>query len=363
MKRLFHDQKLTDIKFFSVRKMSTFAAYSFLATILLSVSTIASSSPEAGWSYFKQNFVDQNGRVIDAGQGNISHSEGQGVAMLLAVHFDDRASFEQIWRWTRSHLLVRGDNLLAWRWAPQEGITDKNNASDGDLLVAWSLLRASNKWHAPGFLQASKKIAHDIREKLLRKTPQGLILLPGVEGFDKPNGIKINLSYWIFPALDEIGQADPSPEWESLSQTGMTILQYANFGRWGLPPDWLILSEKSSPPEGSSGRFGYNAIRIPLYLLWSGRESPALLEPYRKFWGHFAGAKFLPTWTDLKNDSVDSYDASTGVRRLVQWVHENTSAPDTHNYSLEGTEGYYSTSLFLLTEMAIYERDLRRALH
>lgn len=360
MKRLFLAQMLTEINFFSICKMSKVAAYWFMATILLSVSTIASSAPETGWSYFKQHFVGPNGRVIDVGQGNISHSEGQGVAMLLAVHFGDRVSFEQIWQWTKNNLQVRDDNLLAWSWSPQEGITDKNNASDGDMLVAWSLLRASNKWHAPGYLQASKKIARDIREKLLRKTPQGLILLPGVEGFDKPNGIKINLSYWIFPALDEIGQADPSPEWDALSQTGMTILQYANFGRWGLPPDWLILSDKSYLSDGSSERFGYNAIRIPLYLLWSRRESPALLEPYRKFWGHFAGAKFLPAWTDLKNDSVDSYDASTGVHKLVQWVLDNASSPAAQNYTLEGTQGYYSSSLFLLTEMAIYERDLRR---
>jgi len=124
-------------------------------------------------------------RVIDTGQDGISHSEGQGVAMLLAVHHGDRASFERIWQWTKANLQVREDNLLAWRWTPEAGISDKNNASDGDLLVAWSLLRAFDKWHVPAHLQESRNIARDIREKLLRKTPQGLILLPGIEGFEK----------------------------------------------------------------------------------------------------------------------------------------------------------------------------------
>src|SRR5271169_5686847 len=242
------------------------AACCFLAAILLSSSATASAT-ETGWKRFKQNFVESDGRVVDAGQNGISHSEGQGYAMLLSVHYGDRASFEQIWQWTRKNLQVRSDNLLSWRWTPQAGITDKNNASDGDLLVAWALLRASNKWHFPEYLQASQKIARDIREKLLHKAPQGLILLPGAEGIDKPEGNTVNLSYWVFPALDEIGQADPSPEWGALSKTGMAILQYAHVGRWGLPPDWLILTEKVVPAGGFSDQFRYNAVRIPLYLL------------------------------------------------------------------------------------------------
>lgn len=351
------------MKVISICKRSKIAACWFLAAALLSVSTIAASAAEAGWSSFKQHFVDPDGRVKDTGQDGISHSEGQGVAMLLAVHYGDRISFEQIWQWTKNNLQVRNDNLLAWRWTPQAGITDKNNASDGDLLVAWSLLRASNKWHVPEYLQASQKIAHDIREKLLRKTPQGLVLLPGAEGFDKPEGITVNLSYWVFPALDEIGQADPAPEWDALSQTGITILQYAHFGRWKLPPDWLILTEKSSVSVGLPEQFGYNAVRIPLYLLWSSRESPALLKPYRDFWGYFKGAGFLPSWTNLKNDSVDSYDASAGIHTLKQWVLGYPRPPAAQRYSLDEKQDYYSSALFLLTDMAMSERRLRRAEH
>lgn len=336
-------------------------AASWLVAALLLTACATASATEIGWKHFRQRFIQPDGRVVDAGQGGISHSEGQGYAMLLAVHYGDRATFEQVWQWTRKNLQVRSDNLLSWRWTPQAGITDKNNASDGDLLTAWALLRASSKWHVPEYLQASRKIARDIREKLLRKTPQGLILLPGAEGFDKQEGNTVNLSYWVFPALDEIGQADPSPEWAELSNTGMAILQYAHFGRWGLPPDWLTLTEKVAPSSGLPEQFGYSALRIPLYLLWSHRESPELLKPYRQFWGYFKGAQFLPAWTNLKDDSVDSYDASAGIRSLAQWVLDYPRTPAAGQYPPDEKQGYYSSVLLLLTEEAISEHEARRA--
>jgi len=260
-----------------------------LLFVVVSCATTVTIDPD--WKTFKQGFVE-DGRVVDTGQGRISHSEGQGFAMLLAVHYGDRAAFDQLWEWTQRNLQVRGDSLLAWRWEPQRGITDKNNASDGDLLVAWALLRAGDKWRCSACTAAGQRVAQDVRKKLLRRTAHGLVLLPGLEGFDKPEGLTVNLSYWVFPALREIGRADPAPEWDELASTGIAMLQYARFGRWGLPPDWLRLDDKVMPADAQ--RFGYDAVRIPLYLLWSRKDSVALLKPYREFWSHFAGAGFLP---------------------------------------------------------------------
>ena len=328
-----------------------------IALVSLMLLTQTAAANELDWANFKQRFMESDGRVADRSQGNISHSEGQGFAMLLAVHYGDSVAFKKLWRWSQQHLQVRDDNLLAWRWEPQLGITDKNNASDGDLLVAWSLLRAYEKWHKPAYLKASRKIARDIRGKLLRKTAHGLILLPGIEGFDKPEGITINLSYWVFPALLELGRADPAPEWDELTKTGKTILQYAKFGRWGLPPDWLLLGEQVKPANGFAERFGYDAVRIPLYLLWSQQESEALLKPYRDFWGYFAVGRFMPAWTNFSDDSVGFYNASAGIHAVALWV---TSFPDPSPVRLaniDDQQGYYSTVLLLLSKMAVEERE------
>lgn len=329
------------------------------ASVLLAAALLGFSSPAAadtaGWRTFRDTFISPEGRVVDSAQGGISHSEGQGYAMLLAVNYDDRSTFDRLWNWTRTTLQVRGDHLLCWRWSPQDGVKDKNNASDGDLLVAWALLRASQHWHNPVYLKASQEIARDIRAKLVHPSAHGLILLPGAEGFHRPEGDSVNLSYWVFPALDEIGQADPSPLWAELAKNGIAILQYAHFGRWALPPDWLTLTKTSIPTDGLSDRFGYNALRIPLYLMWTGRATTPLLKPYRDFWSYFRGAPFLPAWTDLKDDSVDSYDASAGIHRIAQWTLAYPRLPMQPAPAIRAEQGYYSSALLLLTEMAMRE--------
>ncbi len=311
---------------------------------------------DADWDTFKQGFLEADGRVVDTGQGRISHSEGQGYAMLFAVHHGDRPAFERVWQWTRRNLQVRDDALLAWRWQPQGGVTDRNNASDGDVLVAWALLRAAARWQQPEHAAAGKRIAQDVRQKLLRRTPHGLVLVPALEGFDKPEGLTINLSYWVFPAFRDLDRADPAPEWDELARTGIAILGYSYFGRWRLPPDWLRLGDLVQPGGQPPERFGYDAVRIPLHLLWSRRETDALIKPYRDFWGHFQAARDLPAWTNLRDDSIDSQGATPGVRAIAQLVAEHPRARADRRPALDQGQSYYSAVLLLLAKVALRER-------
>ena len=118
---------------------------------LLALLSFAACGADPDWERFKQAYVESDGRVMDTGQGRISHSEGQGFTMLFAVHYGDRAAFDRVWQWTKRNLQVRDDALLAWKWE-QGAVTDRNNASDADILVAWALARAAEKWREPEHL-------------------------------------------------------------------------------------------------------------------------------------------------------------------------------------------------------------------
>ena len=329
-----------------------------LAAFLIAAFALAwpAQAADPDWEAFKEAFVAADGRVVDTGQGRISHSEGQGFAMLFAVHYADRAAFDRLWQWTRRNLQVRDDALLAWRWEPQGGVTDRNNASDGDLFVAWALLRAAEQWREPEYAAAGTRIAADIRRKSLRRTAHGLVLVPGQEGFDKPEGLTINLSYWVFPALPALARADPAPEWDELARSGVAILQYAYFGRWRLPPDWLRLAERVVPAGPPPERFGFDAVRIPVYLLWARKDTEALMRPYRDFWGTFDGARVLPAFTNLKDDSVDSHGGGVGIRAIARAVADYPQPRAGRLPPLGREPSYYSAVLLLLCKVALRER-------
>lgn len=323
-----------------------------IVPLLLSCGLVAAADPD--WVLYKSKFVKPDGRVVDTGNEGISHTEGQGVTMLLAVHHDDRATFDAAWRWTQTMLQVREDKLLAWRWISGEGVTDKNNATDGDIFAAWALLRAHKKWQHPLYQQSAHAIMSDIRKSLVRSTPRGVVLLPGAVGFEKPQGLVVNLSYWIFPAFDELAQEDPQGEWLALKASGVRLLQEARFGRWGLPADWVLLDEKIT--LHGEPRFGYDAVRIPMYMLWGKVDDDGLTEPFRQYWSHFKGASFLPAWTNLQDNSVDSYNASVGMRSIAQSVLGGPDQLTNQLPSLDSAQSYYSSILLQLTKLALSER-------
>jgi len=57
---------------------------------------------DTAWERYKARFMMPDGRIIDTANGNVSHTEGQGFAMLLAVANNDRPAFDKLWQWTDS---------------------------------------------------------------------------------------------------------------------------------------------------------------------------------------------------------------------------------------------------------------------
>ena len=328
----------------------------WLMSFLILLTQLGTALADTNWEQFKDAYI-ANGRVVDKGQDGISHSEGQGMALLLAVQNNDPKTFKQVWDWTKHNLQTRDDKLFAWSWSPNVGINDANNASDGDLFIAWALSMAYTKWNEPSYLYEAIKISQSIRQKLLRKTNVGTVILPGEMGFEKPDGLKLNLSYWVFPVIAELSKLDPAPEWEDLRVTGLWLIKEARFGKWQLPPDWLKLEgDRLKPVDGD--QFGYDAIRIPLYLIWGKQASPSSIKPFQKFWGSFTGKLLLPAWVNVNTGEMATYNASEGFYSVVAMTLAYPDLDSSQLPSFNPSQGYYSSMLSLFTKMAL--EDLKK---
>ncbi len=317
--------------------------------------------PTSLWQAYVRRFVTSEGRVVDTGQGGISTSEGQGYGMLLAVAANDRMHFEQIWHWARRHLGMRADGLLAWAWHPalanmeeQSTVPDTNNATDGDLLVAWALSRAGKRWHHVRYTTQARHIAMRIRTSLVKKTGIGPVLLPGEQGFIHQQTVTINPSYWVLPALRAMYVLDPDPVWAQLRNTGRRLLEQARYGPAGLPADWLDINHSRVRLSAyKPARFGFDAIRVPLYWIWDGAaaNTPALLGVTA-----FVDRPHASAWIDLVSGKEAGYAPTSGEQAVAALVRSclaraPRSLPPRLDH-LRKSDDYYSASLILLAHLA-----------
>lgn len=88
----------------------------------------------------------------------------------------------------------------------------------------------------------------------------------------------MNLSYWVLEAFPTLARLDPATDWPGVEATGLALIGAAAFGPRLLPPEWLSLKATPAPAEGFAPEFGYNALRIPLYLL-RGASGPRPARP------------------------------------------------------------------------------------
>jgi endoglucanase len=311
------------------------------------------------WADFQSRFVTPEGRVVDTGNGGISHSEGQGWALLFAVRADDQSGFERILGWTRRTLRRPGDELHSWRFRPNaaQPVDDPNNASDGDICIAWALLEAAERWGAAEHGAAGAAIGRDILRLLVRRAGTYSVLLPGAQGFEQSDHSIINPSYYVFPAFAALARAVPDPAWVRVAADGLMLLRASRFGRWGLPPDWAALSRKDGTltlPPNMAPRFSYDAVRVPLYLAWAGLGSEPVMEQVRGFWSDPSHG-FFPAWADLVSDRLSPYPASPGIKAVAQLATmRRSTAPDTsrHLPRAMAAPNYYSAALGLLVRLA-----------
>ena len=316
---------------------------------------------KAEWRRYASAFVTPDGRVVDNANGDVSHSEGQGYGLLLAALADDPERFDQIWRWTSVHLMVRQDHLLAWRWDPRKSaVTDENNATDGDIVVSWALFEAAQKFNRPDYRAAAALIADSIGAKLIKSTDRGPILLPAAAGFaseDQSDGPVVNLSYWVFPAFSALKQLAPAYDWDALRANGLRLLRAARFGPLRLPPDWLALGGSSpAPAEKFPTQFGYNAIRIPLYLAWDSEPSARhALNGFVNLWrGHGSAGPYV---IDVKSGSAEQPLDGAGYRSVLSLARcAALDLPIDEAVFKSRDTLYYPETLRLLSLAAIQER-------
>jgi endoglucanase len=101
--------------------------------------------------------------------------------------------------------------------------------------------------------------------------------------------------------------------WQPLADDATAILAQARFGQYRLPADWV---EVAGPGQyalapGHDPRFGFDAIRVPLYAMAGHRTG--LVQPVADFWRQcLAQGQPIPAWIDLNTGERAPFAVSNG---------------------------------------------------
>ena len=234
----------------------------------------------SSWDKYKQKYVQQDGRVIDFSQNNITTSEGQSYAMLRAVWIDDRETFDKVWNWTKDNLKRPNDWLFGWRWGEREDSSfgllpegGENSASDADQDIALALILAHKRWSNNAYIENLNEILTDTWD-INTVEVQGKRYLIAGNWAQSQTELILNPSYFSPYSWRIFSLYDKDHDWKSLIEPAYELLSRASESGLqhevsaNIPPNWVTLNRATGElfaPHNTelTTHYSYDAVRVP----------------------------------------------------------------------------------------------------
>ena len=347
-------------------KVSTCSAMFLVSSASVGAAETEFSVLNESWNRWKSRFLREDGRVVDAYQSDASHSEGQGYGLTLAAFMNDIETCEKIYTWTMKNLAIRSDNLLAWRWFPNsdDPVQDLNNSSDGDLFFAWACLKIAREYGKTEYELTARRIVDDLIAKCMisdPRNPRKLVLLPAAFGFNKPEGIIYNPSYPMPRALRELAAGLQLPILDRLVEDSLSLL--AEISLSGATPDWIGITPRGlSLVDNFSNSSGYEALRVPLFLMWSQENFHPSIGVHAQLFSQWSKpvSKFPVVFnrvTGLAEEFSDDigYKAIAGFLRCVSAESYGKSDHSMSMAPFNELQPYYPATLHMMALLAQIE--------
>lgn len=237
----------------------------------------------SSWEKYKMEFLNQDGRILDHSQNDITTSEGQSYVLLRAVWVDDKQTFDKAWKWTKENLKRPNDNLFGWRWGKRDNGSygfmpggGENSASDADSDIALALILAGHRWVDSSYVDEANKILDDLW-KLNTDTANGNRYLLAGNWATSPTEIVVNPSYFSPYAWRIFAQINKDHDWASLIEPAYDLIDLAGKtpldkpAAVGLPPNWITIEKKTGQIKPTTianftTDYSYDAIRVPFRI-------------------------------------------------------------------------------------------------
>jgi endo-1,4-beta-D-glucanase Y len=225
----------------------------------------ANTELQNSYNSWKATYVTSSGAggfLRVRGDNNNTFSEGIGYGMVLSAYMNDKATFDGLWNYAKSHFDSNG--LMHWKIDANNNVTGFNAATDGDEDMALALIVADKKWG--GYSNDARTLINNIMTHEVE--PNTFVLKPG----DVWGGSGVTNPSYFAPAYYKVFKAyTGDANWDRVADKCYAIIANVNAktgaGTTGLQPGWCTAAGDPVAGRPSSDfEYEYNACRVPWRL-------------------------------------------------------------------------------------------------
>ena len=311
----------------------------------------AAQTVQTAYDEWKTTFVSANGagaagnlRVVRTTDSNDTVSEGIGYGMLAAVYMGDRATFDGLWSYAKSHF--DGKGLMHWQINASNVVIGMGSATDADEDIAWALLMASNQWSSTAYLDDAKG---QINGMVANSVASDGLLKPGDAWGNTSATFPDYFSPAYFPAF---AAATNNPRWTGDIMDRNYEILMAVSGDKGLVPD-----RTTGTYQHNGITYLYDACRTPWriamdYCFRGEARAKTYLNKIGAFFDGIGAANIVDgyslTGTPTGTSKNMAFIGPAGVAGMAGWPK---LLDDAFTYGAQnlGGQQYYPQSLKIIT--------------
>lgn len=280
--------------------------------------------------------------IKDIGSNDV-RSEGMSYGMMIAVQMDQRADFDALWNWARTHMYHANPKhpcygYFSWQMRPDGTAMDELPAPDGEEYFITALFFASHRWgNGQGIFdygQEARRILDLVKNRaditgavngsrnttataLFHPQHKMVRFTPDVANFSK-NEDHTNPSYHV-PAFYELwalwGSEKDRAFWQEAAQASRDFFNRAAHPQTGLTPDYAMFDgrPKAASWDDKTVHFRFDAFRTAMNwavdAAWWAKD-PREQELSNRMLSFFSneGQKYFANYT-LQGKSLVPYES------------------------------------------------------
>ena len=364
------------------KKLKYFWLVLFLTTVTLGFYSMRTASTDemkrTMYSDWSDYYVISKGKpaYVKTGtsdQGALVLSEGQGYGMYIAVEaemqgYHSQKEFTKLYKYYLDHR-ISGTQLMSWKQIVKaDGSIDvlANSATDGDLYIAYSLIKAAELWpaKAKAYQKQAKLLLEDILKYNYNSQTNSLTVgnwaAVGTEYYEL-----VRTSDILPEQFDTFYTFSKDDTWKKIKSSMLNSLKkMSDKNQTGLIPDfmWVRANGKVEAAKANlvatdyDGDYYYNACRLPYNLARSKDKTGQKV--LKKMMDFFMKQDTIYAGYKLNGQNLETYQSASFTAPVFYAAKSNNRynrlVQQEKNTVIEGipSNNYYDAALTTMSVLS-----------